>query len=475
MAAQLQVSQPLRLVFVLCFFSALASRSGSADAAPTLVDSLPGFDGTLPFRFETGYVTVDEENGAELFYYFIESEGDPCRDPLLLFIPGGDRCTFLQALMLEIGPLKFIIEPYDGTTTPRLQYHPYSWTKAASVLFLDSPVGAGFSFSRNPKGYDVGDVSSTLQVNKFLTKWFAEHPDYLANPFYVGGSSRSGKIAPFLAQIISEDIEAGIKPIVNLKGYLVGNPSTGESIDDDSKVPYLHGVGIIPDQLYESIVENCQGEDRTKPRSIPCAQDLRRFNALYDEIDERHILYKKCTNVSIGHIDLTTERKILLEETRVAKHPPLRPPMDCQGYAKYLSYYWANLHITRESLGIKKGSKDEWVMCDQNSLPYSPDIMSSIKYHRNVTSKGYRVLVYSGDHDALVPFLGTQSWVRSLNFPVLDEWRAWHLDGQSAGFSITYKNNLTFATIKGGGHNAPEDQPERGFAMFSRWISCDPL
>jgi serine carboxypeptidase-like clade 1 len=35
------------------------------------------------------------------------------------------------------------------------------------------------------------------------------------------------------------------------QGYVVGNPSTGESIDDDSKVPYLHGVGIIPDQLYE--------------------------------------------------------------------------------------------------------------------------------------------------------------------------------------------------------------------------------
>jgi hypothetical protein len=35
------------------------------------------------------------------------------------------------------------------------------------------------------------------------------------------------------------------------QGYLVGNPVTGESIDDDSKVPYAHGVGIISDQLYE--------------------------------------------------------------------------------------------------------------------------------------------------------------------------------------------------------------------------------
>jgi hypothetical protein len=48
-------------------------------------------------------VNVDEKNGAELFYYFIESEGDPRRDPLVLWLPGGDRCTVLQALLLEIG------------------------------------------------------------------------------------------------------------------------------------------------------------------------------------------------------------------------------------------------------------------------------------------------------------------------------------------------------------------------------------
>jgi hypothetical protein len=44
--------------------------------------------------------------------------------------------------------------------------------------------------------------------------------------------------------------------------------------------------------------------------------------------------------------------------------------------------------------------------------------------------------MYSGDHDAIIPFLGTESWVRSLNYPILDEWRGWHLDGQSAGYGF---------------------------------------
>ncbi|XP_047043115.1 serine carboxypeptidase-like 7 [Lolium rigidum] len=469
MEAQMQVSRPLRLVFfLLCFFSPRRPTEAM------LVQSLPGFDGALPFHLETGYVTVDEENGAELFYYFIESEGDPGRDPVLLWLTGGDRCSALSALMFEIGPLKFIIEPYDGTV-PRLRYHPYSWTKAASIVFVDSPVGAGFSFSRNPKGYNVGDVSSSLQLITFLTKWFTEHPGYIANPLYVGGDSRAGMLAPVVAQMISEGIEARMTPTVNLKGYLVGNPSTGEVIDYNSRVPYLHGVGVISDQLYESILEHCPGEDIISPKNALCAQDLDKFNGLYDQINAAHILYKNCDHLSSRPIDEATERKILKEETRVLKHPPPLLPMDCQDYGMYLLYYWTNNNITRKALGIKKASKDEWVRCHENDLPYSTDIMSSIKYHRNMTSKGYYALVYSGDHDALIPFLGTQSWIRSLNFPIKDEWRAWHLDGQSAGFTQTYTNNLTFTTIKGGGHTAPEYQPERCLAMFSRWISGKPL
>nr|XP_051183705.1 serine carboxypeptidase-like 7 [Lolium perenne] len=472
MEAQMRVSRSrplLLLVFFLLFFF---SCRLPADA--TLVQSLPGFDGALPFHLETGYVTVDEENGAELFYYFIESEGDPRRDPVLLWLTGGDRCSALSALMFEIGPLKLIIEPYDGTL-PRLQYHPHSWTKAASIVFVDSPVGAGFSFSRNPKGYDVGDMSSSVQLKTFLTKWLTEHPGYVANPLYVGGDSRAGIFAPLLAQMISEDIEAGMMPTLNLKGYLVGNPNTGEGIDYNSRVPYLHGVGVISDKLYESIIEHCPGEDITNPRNALCAQDLDKFNHLFDQINAAHILYKNCDHLSSRPINLATERKILKEETRALKNPPPQLPMDCQNYGRYLLYYWTNNGMTKEKLGIKKGTKHEWVRCHENDLPYSIDIRSTIKYHRNMTSKGYHALVYSGDHDAVIPFLGTQSWIRSLNFPIMDEWRAWHLDGQSAGFTETYSNNLTFATIKGGGHTAPEYQPERCLAMFSRWISGEPL
>jgi carboxypeptidase C (cathepsin A) len=56
--------------------------------------------GLLCFR----YVSVDE---AELFYYFIESEGNPKEDPLLLWYSGGPGCSALNGLIYENGIISF--------------------------------------------------------------------------------------------------------------------------------------------------------------------------------------------------------------------------------------------------------------------------------------------------------------------------------------------------------------------------------
>ncbi|KAL6615448.1 hypothetical protein ACP70R_037718 [Stipagrostis hirtigluma subsp. patula] len=455
-----------------------------AVASKRVVTSLPGFDGRLPFHLETGYVEVDEDNGAELFYYFIQSEaaaGGDEETPFLLWLTGGHRCSVFSGLAYEIGPVRFVVAPYNGSL-PRLRYDPNTWTKVSHILFVDSPVGAGFSFSKHPKGYEVGDVLSSLQLHEFLIKWFSDHPEYLVNPFYIGGDSYAGKLVPFLTQKISEGIEARRWPLLNLKGYLVGNPMTGESIDISSKVPYAHGVGIISSQMYETISGHCQGEDYANPANALCAQALSTFNNLLGEVQQGQILLDKCVFVSPGPnanitVDKSDGRKILKEEIRKRQlnHPPPSPPFGCFTYGYYLSYFWANDGRTRDALGIKKRSVDEWVRCHNGDLPYSFDIKSSISYHRNITSKGYRALVYSGDHDLVVPHLGTQAWIRSLNFAVVDDWRAWHLDGQSAGFTVSYSNNMTFTTIKGGGHTAPEYEPERCLTMFKRWILNQPL
>ncbi|KAG6409006.1 hypothetical protein SASPL_132035 [Salvia splendens] len=57
-------------------------------ASQTNVETLPGYDGALPFKLETGYIGVGEDDEVQLFYYFIDSQNDPNRDPLLLCLSG---------------------------------------------------------------------------------------------------------------------------------------------------------------------------------------------------------------------------------------------------------------------------------------------------------------------------------------------------------------------------------------------------
>ncbi|KAK3416060.1 hypothetical protein EUGRSUZ_H01623 [Eucalyptus grandis] len=98
-----------------------------------------------------------------------------------------------------------------------------------------------------------------------------------------------------------------------------------------------------------------------------------------------------------------------------------------------------------------------------------------IPYHKNLTSQGYRVLIYSGDHDMTVPFTGTQAWTRSLGYKIIDEWRPWMTDDQVAGYLQGYDNNFTFLTIKGAGHMVPQTKPREALEFFSRWLDGKPI
>ncbi|KAF7073147.1 hypothetical protein CFC21_078183 [Triticum aestivum] len=333
---------------------------------------------------------------------------------------GGPFCSGM--VFFEVGPMKFVLAPYNGSL-PQLAYNPYSWSKTTSIILLDSPVGTGFSYARDVEGYhDIGDFSFSMHVLIFLNKWFTDHPHYQSNPFFVGGSSYAGKMSPIIAQHISQEIELGKQPKINLKGYVVGNPVTGSDYDDNFRVPYAHGVGIISDQLYEAAIRNCKGS-YIRPTDKMCARVLNTFQ---------------------------------------------------NSYRYYLCNIWANDDSTREALGVKRGTIGEFVRC-KKSIPYTSEVPSSIKYHFNLTSRGYRSLVFSGDHDLVIPFLSTHAWIRSFNFSVVDDWRAWHLDGQVAGFTITYANYMTFVTIKGGGHVSIEHRPKECLAMVQRWLDNEPL
>ncbi|KAM0949953.1 putative peptidase S10, serine carboxypeptidase, alpha/Beta hydrolase [Dioscorea sansibarensis] len=226
--------------------------------------------------------------------------------------------------------------------------------------------------------------------------------------------------------------------------------------------------------ILQSTIICCEGEDYENPTNSLCAEKLRVVNKFINEINSGHILEPKCPRASPKPRNLAGERRSLKDEHQAAIVPPPVPPIKCRSYAYYLSYIWANTDAVRDALHIQKGTVPEWIRCSKY-LRYAYDIPSNVKYHHKLTSQGYRALVYSGDHDLVIPHIGTQTWIRSLNYSIVDDWRSWFSSGQVAGYTRTYANNLTFATIMGAGHTAPEYKPRESLAMIKRWLSYQPL
>ncbi|KAL4621830.1 hypothetical protein ACB092_06G256700 [Castanea dentata] len=213
-----------------------------------IVKTLPGFPGELPFKLETGYISVGE---GEFFYYFVESEGNPRADPLLLYINGGPGCSALNGFLYQIGPLKFNIADYTGGL-PTLIYEPNTWTKTANVLFLDAPVGGGFSYATISEAWSASDTKVAAQAYEFLRHWLIEHSDFMNNPVYLGSDSYQGVVTPILAQDIINGNEAGIEPQVNIKGLSLGCPHTNSVLEDNTRVIFAHRMGLISDAMYKN-------------------------------------------------------------------------------------------------------------------------------------------------------------------------------------------------------------------------------
>lgn len=472
----------LALLAVVVVVSSSLPSAAAAGAGRNVITHIKGFEGPLPFHLETGYVEVDEEHGARLFYYFIESERNPAEDPLILWITGGPGCSALSGLLFEIGPLKFDVAGYTEGF-PRLVYFEDSWTKVSNVIFLDAPVGTGFSYSREEAGLNVSLTESGRQHHVFLRKWVAEHPEFASNPLYIGGDSYSGYTVPVTAMDIATSSDDEEPPKLNLVGYLVGNAATDDRYDTGGKVPFMHGMGLISDELYEAAKQGCGGDFYVAPdpTNARCASAMMAINMVTFAVNPVHILEPFCGaavradggSIFQGYGGGARRSMLVRDDVR---HPGffakqrLGLPVECRDNGYRLSYIWADDPEVREALGILEGSIGSWSRCTMLSH-YRHDVTTVIPYHVNLTKAGYRALVYNGDHDLDMTFVGTQEWIRSIGYPIVSDWRPWFANRQVAGFTRTYAHNLTFATVKGGGHTAPEYRPKECQAMLDRWTS----
>ena len=172
--------------FALACMAAVAMAAFEDDRMADLPDA-PAFQ-TATY---SGYLEVTDSK--RLHYTFAESMDNPETDPVIIWFNGGPGCSSMLGMMQELGPI--VVD--DGQDYFKTNPHP--WNERASVLFLESPAGVGWSVAENDSDLDTNDMVQSQDAITALRAWFDKFPEFLPNELFVSGESYGGIYVPYMA------------------------------------------------------------------------------------------------------------------------------------------------------------------------------------------------------------------------------------------------------------------------------------
>ncbi|XP_050227921.1 serine carboxypeptidase-like 45 isoform X2 [Mercurialis annua] len=379
--------------------------------------SLPG-QRQVSFHQYAGYITVDETQQRALFYYFVEAEVDPASKPLVLWLNGGPGCSSLGGgAFTEHGPFR----PVDGDN---LILNEYSWNKEANMLYLEAPAGVGFSYSANKTFYDYVNDTMTAQDNlEFLKQWFVKFPEYTNREFYISGESYAGHYVPQLASLV---VESGLK--FSLKAILIGNPLLEFDTDLNSQGDYYWSHGLISDSTYQLVNSVCNTSQLMRGYIIgslsPACQAVNRLllSEYPDAIDPYDVTADVCPS-NLQSLLFNSQNHPLTSKFQLSSlyniaqtdsnQPEASEKVDLclpNKVAQYLNKKDVQAALHAKLLGISN-----WIACNR-VLKYDMENLEipTIDVVGSLVSSGIRVLVYSGDQDTVIPFIGSRTLVADL-------------------------------------------------------------
>lgn len=99
-----------------------------------------------------------------------------------------------------------------------LQKRNYSWPNFMNMIYVDNPVGTGFSFTDDANGYAKYQSDIVDNLLTFLEQFFKLFPEYCDNDFYLIGESYGAKYATKLGEALRNKVRRSLK--VNLQGII---------------------------------------------------------------------------------------------------------------------------------------------------------------------------------------------------------------------------------------------------------------
>ncbi|KAK1390341.1 Carboxypeptidase [Heracleum sosnowskyi] len=400
------------------------------------VITLPGQPTTPSVSQFSGYITVNQDHGRALFYWFFQAQSQPSKKPLLLWLNGGPGCSSIgYGAAVELGPLR--VNKNGG-----LDFNPHSWNKEANLLFVESPVGVGFSYTNTSSDLEILDDQFVAEdTYNFLVNWLQRHPQWRTHDFFISGESYAGHYVPQLAELIYDrNKDTSKHPYINLKGFIVGNPETDDSYDYKGILEYAWSHSIIPDQVYNTAKTVCDFKQNNWSKECNAAMGI--LFGKYNEIDIYNIYGPIClintTSSLAGSLD------------------------------SHVSSFKAQSYNYKSRIRIPGGYDPCYTPHVQEYFNRT-DVKKA--FHAN-TGIDYKVC--SGDADGRVPVIGSRYCIEGLGFPLKSPWRSWFHNQQVGGRMVEYEG-ITMVTVRGAGHLVPLNKPSEALSLIHSFLSGQPL
>lgn len=168
---------------------------------------------------------------------------------LLKSPPGGPGCSSELAVFYENGPwtLDADLNPVETE---------YGWDRAAHMIYVDQPIGTGFSYSDDDRDrcYDEDCVADDML--DFLEALWAARPDLAGRDFFVTGESYAGHYVPAVSSRVYHAVKNGeTQADIRLKGLAIGNGLTAPSIQYGAYADFAADNGLITSDLRDQLNE----------------------------------------------------------------------------------------------------------------------------------------------------------------------------------------------------------------------------
>ncbi|CAG8935710.1 unnamed protein product [Penicillium salamii] len=444
---------------------------------PHVVESLPDVHYELGEMY-SGYMPV--RDNASLFYIFQPKIGEPTND-LTVWFSGGPGCSSMQGFFQENG--RFVWVP--GTYEPIV--NQYSWVNLTNMLWIDQPVGVGYS-NGTPTATSEEDIS--VDFIQFM-KAFQEEYEIENFRIFLTGESYAGRYVPYMSAAMLDQNDT---KHFNISGALMYEPCIGQWDYIQAELPAYPFVEKNADLFnfnqsfmadLKDTYEQCGFKEyNDKYLTFPASgiQPPKLMN--YSECDIYNMIYNEAYNPNP-----------CWNPSNVAQTCPLL--WDVLGFPTDLAYQpgptnYFNRTDVKKALHIPPGI--DWELCSLESVFVSPDLGPEQAFDSSANPTEHilprvieatnRVLVSNGAWDYLIITNGTlvaiqnMTWNGELGFqsrpdtPITIEMPDLQyaavfdaqvdygeLDGPQGVMGIQhYERGLMFAETYQAGHRQSQDQ-----------------